>query len=104
MGRGRPDLELEAAALEVRPTPRTKRRLLAMGSSEGEGGAREEMGIGTRSDGAQRWEMEALREGDGIGRRVRLGLEGRGWLGLGMRMEQAWPGCWAAGLLLSLYL
>ena len=48
MGRGRPDLELEAAALEVRPTPRTKRRLLAMGSSEGEGGAREEMGIEER--------------------------------------------------------
>ena len=67
-------MELEAAALEVRPTPRTKRRLLAMGSSEGEGGAREEMGIGTRSSDPD----------GGEGERGEWGIEGRG---LGFQSE-----------------
>ena len=75
------------------------------------GGGRRETrsrGVGIDQRGFERWVLaprgeKALGE-MGIGRRVRLGLEGRGRLGLGLRREQAWPGCWAAGLLLSLYL
>ena len=59
-----------------------------------------------RWDRAERGAVTALR-GNGrerLDRGIRLGLGGRGRLGLGLRREQAWPGCWAAGLLLSLYL
>ena len=93
---------------------RCSRRPTAMAS----GGAREERetsvgGIeGERGFERGRWDraeqgaVTALR-GNGrerLDRGIRLGLGGRGRLGLGLRREQAWPGCWAAELLLSLYL